>query len=64
MKAKPKTIDEYLAGKRAIRLPAAKPLPVALVKKLVRARIEENEIAQLSRKSRIRTSAESKEKPR
>ncbi len=36
-------LEGYDLGKGCIRFPAAKPLPQALVKKLVRARIAENE---------------------
>jgi len=37
-------------GKCTIRFPTRKPLPVALVQKLVRARVAENEARQASRK--------------
>ena len=37
-------------GKGTIRFPTRKPLPVALVQKLVRARVAENEVRQASRK--------------
>lgn len=36
-------LKEYDTSKGTIRFEAAKPLPVALVRKLVKARIEENE---------------------
>ena len=35
-------LKEYDTSKGAVRFPADKPLPVALVRKLVKARIEEN----------------------
>ena len=36
-------LKEYELNKASIRFPANKPLPIALVTKLVKARIEENE---------------------
>jgi len=41
-------LEPYLAGKGTIRFTPGKPLPVALVKKILRARLEEN----AARKSR------------
>ena len=39
-------LKQYELNKASIRFPASKPLPVALVTKLVKARIEENEARQ------------------
>ena len=39
-------LKEYELNKASIRFPASKPLPSALVTKLVKARIEENEARQ------------------
>jgi len=43
MRAHAAELKGYTIGKGSIRFSAEKPLPVALVKKLVRARIAENE---------------------
>ena len=37
-------LKPYLTGKGTIRFDADKPIPVALVKKIVKARLEENEV--------------------
>ena len=43
MKAHGDELARYDTGKATIRFPADHPLPAALVKKLVRARIAEND---------------------
>ena len=43
-------LKEYELNKASIRFPASKPLPAALVTKLVKARIAENEARQLGKK--------------
>jgi len=42
MRAKPKELATYDTGKGSIRFSADRPLPVALVRKLVKARLAEN----------------------
>ena len=39
-------LKPYVTGKGTIRFDANEPIPVALVKKIVEARLEENEVAQ------------------
>ena len=43
-------LKEYELNKASIRFPASKPLPAALVTKLVKARIAENEARQVGKK--------------
>jgi uncharacterized protein YdhG (YjbR/CyaY superfamily) len=43
-------LKEYELNKASIRFPASKPLPAALVTKLVKARIAENEARHLGKK--------------
>ena len=38
-----KELKEYLTGKSTLRFPIARPLPVALITKVVKARVKENE---------------------
>lgn len=45
-------LKDYKHGKGSIRFPASKPLPAALVKKFVKARIAENEAQAAASKSR------------
>jgi uncharacterized protein YdhG (YjbR/CyaY superfamily) len=42
MEALGEELKPYFSGKGTLRFTADKPLPAALVKKIVRARIEEN----------------------
>jgi uncharacterized protein YdhG (YjbR/CyaY superfamily) len=51
MEAYKEELKRYDTSKGTIRFPAGKPLPAALVKKLVKARIKENE-ARASKKQR------------
>jgi uncharacterized protein YdhG (YjbR/CyaY superfamily) len=51
MDAYQEELKRYDTSKGTIRFPASKPLPAALVKKLVKARIKENE-ARASKKQR------------
>ena len=45
-------LKEYELNKASIRFPASKPLPAALVTKLVKARVAENEARQLGKGDR------------
>ena len=45
-------LKEYELNKASIRFPASKPLPAALVTKLVKARVAENEARQLGKRDR------------
>jgi uncharacterized protein YdhG (YjbR/CyaY superfamily) len=46
-------LKDYDTSKGTIRFPADRPLPAALVKKLVKARIEENEARGTVRRERV-----------
>jgi len=43
MEALGEELKPYFSGKGTLRFPADKPLPAALVRRIVKARIEENE---------------------
>jgi uncharacterized protein YdhG (YjbR/CyaY superfamily) len=45
VEAHSKDLEKYELGKGSVQFPAGKTLPAALVKKLVKARIAENEAA-------------------
>jgi uncharacterized protein YdhG (YjbR/CyaY superfamily) len=49
MEALREELEPYFAGKGTIRFPADEPLPSALVRKVVKARIEENAAARRRR---------------
>ncbi len=55
MEAHKDELKPYDTAPGTIRFPAGKPLPAALVKKLVRARIEENATLAAKRKERNET---------
>jgi len=52
MDAHKEELKRYDISKGTIRFPASKPLPTALVRKLVKARIKENEARATSKKGR------------
>lgn len=52
LKAHQNELRAYGTSKGTIRFPIDKPLPTVLVKKLVKARVKENEARHLTRKSR------------
>jgi uncharacterized protein YdhG (YjbR/CyaY superfamily) len=52
MDAHKEELKRYSTSKGTIRFPVNKPLPAALIKKLVRARIKENEARAAKRKER------------
>jgi uncharacterized protein YdhG (YjbR/CyaY superfamily) len=51
MDAHKEELGRYDTSKSTIRFPAGKPLPAALVRKLVKARIKENEARAMKRRS-------------
>ena len=51
MRAHAAELERHAVGKGSIRFPADKPLPAALVRKLVKARIAENEARGRSRRA-------------
>lgn len=61
MDAHKNELKPYPTAKATIRFPAEKPLPAALVKKLVRARVKENE-ARRKRKQSKKKSQERKKR--